>query len=147
MSDTLSQLEELAQRRLETNEPGPEQELLGALSQITDTAQLRGLAERFYADPEVSVPTFERILQLCPGDVTARVQFGFVYFLMGEDEAAVRQLEEARTLDPEHLQVLTLEAALSGDPAEKIRLYRRILQKDPRNEVALGKLRELDVSQ
>lgn len=146
MSDTLAHLEELARRRLETTEPGPEQALLKALSQINDADPLRRLSERFYADPEVSVPTFERLLQLCPGDVTARVQFGFVYFLMGDDEVAARQLEKARTLDPEHLQVLTLEAALSADPAEKVRLYRRILQKDPRNELARGKLRELGVS-
>jgi hypothetical protein len=28
-------------------------------------------------------------------------------------------------------------------PAEKVRLYRRILQKEPLNEIARGKLREL----
>ncbi|RKH22097.1 hypothetical protein D7Y13_31455 [Corallococcus praedator] len=145
MSETISQLEVLARRRLETNEPGAEQALRAALALVTDAARLRVLAERFYAEPEVSVPTFERLLAVCPEDVVARVQFGFVYFLMGDDEVAARQLEEARALDPEHLQVLTLEAALSGDPAEKVRLYRRILQKDPRNEIARGKLRELGV--
>ncbi|MCY1040634.1 hypothetical protein OV208_04810 [Corallococcus sp. bb12-1] len=145
MSENSSQLEVLARRRLETNEPGTEQALRAALAQVTDAARLRALAERFYAEPEVSVPTFERLLAICPEDVVARVQFGFVYFLMGEDEVADRQLEKARTLDPEHLQVLTLEAALSAEPAEKVRLYRRILQKDPRNEIARGKLRELGV--
>ncbi|MCY1036818.1 hypothetical protein OV207_35605 [Corallococcus sp. BB11-1] len=143
MSEAISQLEVLARRRMETNEPGAEQALRAALAQVTDAAQLRALSERFYAEPEISVPTFERLLAICPEDVVARVQFGFVYFLMGDDEIAARQLEEARALDPEHLQVLTLEAALSADPAEKARIYRRILHKDPRNEIAQGKLREL----
>ncbi|RYZ41269.1 MAG: hypothetical protein EOO71_12740 [Myxococcaceae bacterium] len=145
MSETISQLETLARRRLETDEPGVEQALRAALAQVRDAEQLRALAERFYAEPEVSVPTFERLLAVCPEDVVARVQFGFVYFLMGDDEVAARQLEAARAIEPEHLQVLTLEAALSADPADKVRIYRRILEKDPRNELAREKLRELGV--
>jgi tetratricopeptide (TPR) repeat protein len=139
----MRQLEQLAKQVLETGGSEVEQALHEALRRISDPAELRQLAESFYAEPEVSVPTFERLLELTPEDLVARVELGFVYFLMGEDGEASRQLEKARALDPEHVQVLTLEAALAREPAEKIRLYRHILQKDPQNEVARGRLHEL----
>lgn len=139
----MSHLEHLARRLLETGGSEGERALHEALRRVSEPAELRKLAESFYAEPEVSVPTLERLLELAPEDLRARVELGFVYFLQGEDEEANRQLEKARALDPEHVQVLTLEAALAGDPAEKIRLYRRILQKDPQNAVARGKLHEL----
>lgn len=139
----MSQLESLARRLLETHESKVEQALHEALRRVSEPEELRKLAQSFYAEPEVSVPAFKRLLELAPEDLVARVELGFVYFLMGEDGEATRQLEKARALDPEHVQVLTLKAALARDSAEKIRLYRRILQKDPRNEVALGKLNEL----
>jgi thioredoxin-like negative regulator of GroEL len=136
-------LDELARCALDTGAPEAERALLDALRGVSEPAMLRQLAADFYAEPEVPVPTFERLLELTPGDVVVRVELGFVYFLMGEDAQARQQLERARAVDPEHVQVLTLEAALTNDTAEKARLYRRILQKEPRNEVALGKLREL----
>lgn len=139
----MNPLDELARRLLETGGPQAERALLEALQRVSEPAKLRELAENFYAEPEVSVPTFRRLLELTPEDVVARVELGFVYFLMGEDSRARQQLERVRALEPEHVQVLTLEAALARDPAEKVRLYRRILEKEPRNEVALGKLREL----
>jgi DNA-binding SARP family transcriptional activator len=142
----MSQLEQLAKRLLETGGSEVERALHEALRRVSEPAELRKLAESFYAEPEVSVPTFERLLEMTPEDLAARVELGFVYFLMGEDGGANRQLESARALDPEHVQVLTLEAALARDPAEKSRLYRRILQKDPQNEVARGKLQELNAS-
>jgi tetratricopeptide (TPR) repeat protein len=139
----MSQLEHLVKRLLETDGLGVKQALHEALRRVSEPTKLRKLAERFYAEPEVSVPTFERLLELTPEDLVARVELGFVYFLMGEDGEATRQLENARALDPEHVQVLTLEAALARDTAEKIRLYHRILQKEPQNETARGKLQEL----
>ncbi len=142
----MSQLEQLAKRLLETGGAEVERALHEALRRVSEPAELRKLAESFYAEPEVSVPTFERLLEMNPKDLAARVELGFVYFLMGEDGEANRQLEKARALDPGHVQVLTLEAALARDTAEKIRLYRRILQKDPQNEVARGKLQELNAS-
>jgi tetratricopeptide (TPR) repeat protein len=139
----MSPLEQLARRLLETGGSEVERALHEALRRVSDPAELRKLAENFYAEPEMSVPTFERLLELVPEDLVARVQLGFVYFLMGEDGEASGQLKKARALDPEHVQVLTLEAALRGDSREKIRLYRCILQKDPQNEAARGKLHEL----
>ncbi len=142
----MNSLEALAKRVLEAGGSEAERALREALRHVSDPAKLRELAEGFYAEPEISVPTFQRLLELTPGDVGAQVELGFVYFLMGEDGDAARQLEKARALDPEHVQVLTLEAALARDPAEKVRLYRRILQKEPDNEVARGKLRELGLT-
>ena len=139
----MSQLEHLAKRVLETGAAEVERALREELRRVSEPAELRKLAEDFYAEPEVSVPTFERLLELTPEDLVVRVELGFVYFLMGEDAEASRQLEKARALDPEHVQVLTLDAALARDPEEKIRLYRRILQKDPQHEVARSKLHEL----
>jgi hypothetical protein len=128
---------------LETGGVEAARALRDALRHVSDPAVLRGLAGRFYAEPEVSAPAYERLLELVPEDVLARVEFGFIYFLMGEDGEASRQLGMARAVDPEHVQVLSLEAALAHEPAEKARLYRRILQKEPLNEIARGKLREM----
>ena len=136
-------LEYLATRVMETGGAEAEQALRDALRHVFEPAVLRVLAEKFYAEPEVSAPIYERLLELLPGDVLARVDFGFVYFLMGEDGEARRQLGMAQALDSEHVQVLSLEAALAHEPAEKVRLYRRILQKEPLNEIARGRLREL----
>jgi tetratricopeptide (TPR) repeat protein len=139
----MSQLEHLAKRVLETGGSEVERALREELRRVSEPGELRKLAEGFYAEPEVSVPTFERLLELTPEDLVVRVELGFVYFLMGEDGEANRHLEKARALDPEHVQVLSLEAALARDSAKKIRLYRRILQKDPQHEVARSKLHEL----
>ncbi|PTL79622.1 hypothetical protein [Vitiosangium sp. GDMCC 1.1324] len=139
----MNQLEYLAKQVLTTGSPEAGQALRDALRRVSKPDELRLLAEGFYAEPEVSVPTYERLLELLPEDVLARVELGFVYFLMGEDVEANRQLSLARALEPEHAQVLTLEAALAREPTEKVRLYRRILQTEPQNEIALGKLREL----
>jgi tetratricopeptide (TPR) repeat protein len=142
----MDHLEHLAKRVLETGGAEAERALRDALRPIPDPAVLRGLARKFYAEPEVSVPIYERLLELLPEDVLARVEFGFIYFLMGEDGEASQQLGMAQALDPEHVQVLTLEAALARDSAEKVRLYRRILQKEPQNEVARGNLLQLGES-
>lgn len=139
----MDHLESLAKRVLETGGTEAAQALRDALRHVSDPTVLRELAGQFYAEPEVSVPTYERLLELLPEDVLARVEFGFIYFLMGEDGEASRQLGMAQALDPEHVQVLSLEAALAREPAQKVRLYRRILQKEPLNEIARGKLREL----
>ncbi|QRK05591.1 hypothetical protein JQX13_36375 [Archangium violaceum] len=139
----MDHLEFLAKRVLETGGAEAERAFRSALHHVSDPAVLRALAGKFYAEPEVSVLTYERLLELLPKDLLARVEFGFIYFLMGEDGEASRQLCMAQALDPEHVQVLTLEAALAREPAEKVRLYRRILQKEPLNEIARGKLREL----
>jgi len=136
-------LENLGKRVQETGRVEAERAFRDALRHVSDPAALRVFAGKFYAEPEVSVPAYERLLELLPEDLLARVEFGFVYFLMGEDGEARRQLGMAQVLDPEHVQVLTLEAALARESAEKVQLYRRILQKEPLNEIARGKLREL----
>lgn len=136
-------LENLARRMMEKGGAEAESAFREALRRVSEPAALREVAGRFYAEPEVSVPVYERLLELLPKELLARVELGFVYFLMGEDGEASRQLGLAQALDPEHVQVLALDAALAREPAEKVRLYRRILEKEPLNEAARGKLREL----
>jgi tetratricopeptide (TPR) repeat protein len=139
----MDQLEDLAKQALEGGSSTEQQALRDALRRVSDPALIRALAGRFYTDPEVSVPAFERLLELSPGNIDYRVDLGFVFFLIGEDDEARRQLRMAQSLDPEHVRVLTLEAALAREQTEKVRIYRRILQKEPGNEIALGNLKEL----
>jgi tetratricopeptide (TPR) repeat protein len=100
----MDHLEHLATRVLETGRAEAAQAFRDALRHGSDPAVLRVLAQKFYAEPEVSAPTYERLLELLPKDVLARVEFGFIYFLMGEDGQALQQLGMARSLDPEHVQ-------------------------------------------
>jgi hypothetical protein len=136
-------LEHLAKQVLAPGGAKAERAFHDTLRHVSDLAGLRVLAGKFYAEPEISVPTYERLLELSPEDLLARVELGFIHFLLGDDGEAGRQLVMAQALDPDHVQVLTLEAALAREPAEKVRLYRRILQQEPLNEIARGKLREM----
>ncbi len=88
----MGQIEELAKQALEQGAPEATRALREALGHASRADELRELAQSFYAEPEVAVPTFERLLELAPQDIGARVDLGFVYFLMGEDEEAQRQL-------------------------------------------------------
>jgi hypothetical protein len=77
----MGQLEQLAKRVLETGGSEVERALREELRRVSEPEKLRKLAEGFYAEPEVSVPTFERVLELTPEDLVVRVELGFVYFL------------------------------------------------------------------
>lgn len=136
----MTQLEALARRVIEAPSPEAERAFRAELSGLADRQVLREFGEQFFADPEVSIPTFERLVELAPEDLEARVALGSAFWQMGEDDEARRHLEKARALEPEHLQVLTLEAALTEEPARRIQLYRRILEKEPSNEVARSQL-------
>jgi tetratricopeptide (TPR) repeat protein len=139
----MNPVETLARHLLE--QPGPESEraFRAALSEMMDRQALWELAAGFPADPEVAIPTLERLLSLYPEDVEALVELGAVLWLMGEDEEAMRPLVRARALAPEHIQVLMLEAALTQEPSRRIQLYRRILEKEPSHELAQGQLQNL----
>jgi hypothetical protein len=139
----MEQLEDLAKQVLEGGTSTAQQALRDALRRITDTSSIRALVGRFYTDPEVSVPGFERLLELSPANIDYRIDLGFVFFLMGEDDAARRHLGLAQALEPEHVRVLTLDAALAQERDKRVRLYRRILQKEPGNEVAIDNLKQL----
>ena len=61
-------------------------------------------------------------------------------YLIGEDAEAAQYLEKARKINPEGIEVLTLQAALEKRPGEKLRIYRKMLEIDPTNRVALDNL-------
>jgi hypothetical protein len=63
-----------------------------------------------------------------------------VKYLIGEDAEAAQYLEKARKINPEGIEVLTLQAALEKRPGEKLRIYRKMLEIDPTNRVALDNL-------
>jgi hypothetical protein len=109
----------------------------------TDVEGLRQLAEDYAPFTGVSAPALSRIVELNPADVDALVVLGWVRWLDGEDEQGREYLGRAKRLAPEHVEVLTLEAALATEPAAKLSLYRKVLSQDPTNRVALGKLEEL----
>jgi hypothetical protein len=113
------------------------------LGGVTEVRALRDLAERYTPHSEVSGPVYERILQLDARDVGAIASLGFVRFLDGDDDLARQQIEAGKAIDPENVEILTLEAALSRDRQTKVSLYRKILEKDPLNRVAIENLREL----
>lgn len=77
-------IEELAKQVLKTGSPEAQRAFREALRGVSDPAKLRPLAERFFADTEVSVPVFERLVELSPEDPAAHVDLGFVFFLLGK---------------------------------------------------------------
>jgi hypothetical protein len=140
----LNKLEELA-KALAAGADAPElrADFHHGLRFMTDKRFLKDLAEKFTPYVEVSVPVYERILELDPQDADAMVNLGFVFFLDGEDENARVQVEAATRVDPEHVGAMGLEAALSRDRTTKIHLYQKMLAKDPANQVAIANLKEL----
>jgi tetratricopeptide (TPR) repeat protein len=136
----MKHLESLARRLIDAPSQEAELALRAELSGLADRQMLRDFGEQFIADPEVSIPTFERLVELAPEDIEARVSLGLAFWQMGEDDVARSHLEQAKALDPEHLQVLTLEVALTEEPTRLIQLYRRILEKDPSNEFARNQI-------
>lgn len=130
-----------AERRL-TGEI-PDEQFRIEISTVTDVGLLRSLAEEFTPHSEISIPAYQRILEINPGDPDALVDLGFVYWLCGEDDEARDCLGRAYGLDPEHEKALLLDAALEPDSRRKRTLYERALERDPANQVAIANLREM----
>jgi tetratricopeptide (TPR) repeat protein len=110
-------------------------------------AVLVELADQFAALPEVSIAALQRLVAIAPAHVGYRVQLGRACFMAGEDDEAARQLEEARRLVPEDLEVLNLAAMLAQTDEQKREVYARILELYPDNRAAfeyLVALREPD---
>lgn len=107
---------------------------------------LRTLADKYTPHIEVSIPLSERILELNPSDVDAIVALGFLFWLDGEDDKAWEQVKRARNINVEHVGALTLQAALTKDRNAQVRMYEKVLEIDPSNEVAQGNLKTLGVS-
>jgi predicted Zn-dependent protease len=60
---------------------------------------------------------FERAIELAPERLSARLALAPLLLAAGEREAAIRQLETARALDPSNEAVLQALRKLSGDGA------------------------------
>lgn len=137
----MSELENLAKELIRNpSDRQAEAALWARLAKLADADELRAMGKKYFPDTEVSIPIYERILQLKPGDLAATVALGILLFLNGEDDRARKQLEIAREANPDDAQTLTLQAALARDPDERIRIYRSILEKDPHNRVARANL-------
>ena len=113
------------------------------VKKLENVDEFRRLAERYTPHTEVSIPIYQRILELRPEDTGAMIALGFILWLDGEDEKASQQLVRAKKIDSENVEVLTLEAALTHDEETKKRLYRKILEKDPHHKVAVENLRAM----
>lgn len=143
MAFAMKDLEEAAARLASTSEPSHQNVFRGRLANAADVEMLRDLAQRYTPHSEVSIPVYQRLLELSPRDVGAIAALGFVFFLDGEDEQAWRQVSAGRAIEPENVELLTLEAALVKDRPARIALYRKVLEKDPGNRVATENLKEL----
>ena len=112
-----------------------------------DLGTLKKVAAANWQEDEISIPVYERILEINPKDDEALGSLGLVKYLIGEDTEASECLEKARKINPEGLEVLTLQAALEKRPDEKVKIYRKMLQLDPTNRVALHNLARLQKEQ
>jgi tetratricopeptide (TPR) repeat protein len=121
----------------------PDERFRAEISTVTDVGLLRSLAEEFTPHSEISIPAYQRILEIHPEDPDALVDLGFVYWLCGEDDEARDCLNRAYSLDSEHQKALLLDAALEPDYRRKRTLYERALERDPANQVAIANLREM----
>jgi tetratricopeptide (TPR) repeat protein len=132
-------LRALAKKRL-TGEVSEEQFRL-ELSAEKDIKLLRHIAAELTPHSEVSIPAYQRAMELDPGDPETVVDLGFVHWLCGEDDQARNCLSQAYRLAPGHVKALLLDAALESDPLKKRELYKKVLEKDPENQIAIANLR------
>jgi len=119
-------LNNLATKRL-NGEISGEQFRLKLLT-ASDVKLLKRIAEEFTPHPEVSVPVYQRALELDSRDPDTVVDLGFVHWLCGEDTEARIRLSQAYRLDPGHLKSLLLDAALESDPSRIRKLYASVLE-------------------
>jgi tetratricopeptide (TPR) repeat protein len=106
----------------------------------TDTEKLRLIAESDSTLEYVAIPALERLLEIDPNDARAIAFIGFCLFMEGEDEQAEEKLFWAKKINPEEVKVLELGACLSNDPKKVVQIYKKILEIDPENLVALENL-------
>ena len=123
-----------------------EQSFTDALRTEADVESLMKLAEEYTPYTRVSVPIYRRVLQLDSDNLKAVIMLGWVLWLAGEDDMSMEQLERAKELDAEHVEVLTLEANLTKDAEAKVNLYKKILAKDPENRIAKENLEQMGIS-
>jgi hypothetical protein len=92
----------------------------------------------------------ERFIVIGPGEVLHTYMYGLErisenrqYFTGQQTLSQTFYFDydgQARAINPSGLQVLTLHAALEKRPDEQLRIYKRMLELDPSNRVALQNL-------
>lgn len=135
-------LAELARRVREGNR-GELDQFKRLLAAEDDLGAFRKFADAHWQEDEISIPVYTRVLEVNPQDDKAWGSLGLVNLLIGEDEEAAHCLERARKINPEGIEVLTLQAALEKRPDEELKIYTRMLELDPTNRVALDNLARL----
>jgi tetratricopeptide (TPR) repeat protein len=108
-----------------------------------DLSAFRKFADAHWQEDEISITVYKRVLELDPEDDRAWGSLGLVRLLIGEDVEAAQCLEKARKINPDGIEVLTLQAALEKRPDEQLKIYKKMLQPDPTNRVALHNLARL----
>jgi tetratricopeptide (TPR) repeat protein len=143
---TFMDLAEMA-RRIRAGDKGELDSFKRLLAAENDLGALKKIAAANWQEDEISIPVYERILEINPNDDEALGSLGLVKYLIGGDTEAAQCLEKARKINPEGLEVLTLQAALEKRPDEKLKIYRKMLELDPTNRVALHNLARLQKEQ
>jgi hypothetical protein len=67
-------------------------ELEAGLASCRDPSLLIDLAQKYTAELPVALPAWKRVLELEPNNLTALVGMGWLYWLYGETQDALRQL-------------------------------------------------------
>ena len=111
---------------------------LKRIAQERDIEELIRLGEKYTPVSHISIPAYERVLQLDGRNLKALVELSTIYWLDGEDESARQYLEKAARIAPEDVNVLLLKAGFSKDRKTRLELYKKVLQREPQNEVALS---------
>ncbi|MBZ8178548.1 tetratricopeptide repeat protein [Oscillatoria salina] len=116
------------------------------LAKEYNTNELNYLGRVSYPESEISVPLYQRLIELEPKNVKAILHLGGVFWLIGEDDNSRIQLNKAKEINPERVDVLFLEATLASDEQSKIQLCEKILEKEPDNKVVRANLENLKSS-
>ena len=116
------------------------------LAKEYNTNELNYLSLKSCSESETCIPLCQRLIELEPENIKAILRLGGVFWLIGEDDNSRIQLNKAKEIDPERVDVLFLEAGLAPDKQSQIQLGEKILEKEPGNEVVIANLEKLKSS-
>ncbi|MBE9118296.1 hypothetical protein IQ249_20600 [Lusitaniella coriacea LEGE 07157] len=119
-------------------------DLKNLLEQENNITLLEYLGQEYFPDTEVSIPIYERILELKPNNIETIISIGSLFWLDGEYDESQKRLEIVKKMDPERVDVMGFEALITSNLYKKIELYKKILKKDPTSENALALLKQTE---
>lgn len=114
-----------------------------SLRQTSNITKLMSLAEQYTPHSEVSLPVLDRVLEIDPSLIQAIIQKGWVLWLLGDDLGCKEMIEKGKNFDPNNTSLMCLEAANERDVTHQIKLYQKVLEFEPTNEIALDNLNKL----